>query len=291
MRILVLGAGGMLGSAMFRCLAENRDFEVFGTIRRENLRRFFCDYLACNLLVTEDLEDLDNLSNLFLLIKPSLVINCLAPGKSLLGNIEKSIAILSLLPQRLSYLCRSHGSRFITFSSDGVFAGARGGYTEDDVPDAIDCYGIAKLLGEVRAPNTITLRISIIGREFESKSGTLEWFLSQSDECRGFTRAIFSGFPTAVLAQLIRDVIVPRADLCGVLHLATDPISKFDLLALIARRLGKSIKLIPDDSVVIDRSLSAARFNSVTGYVPPSWPEMIDSMVSYNFGLAERYEV
>jgi dTDP-4-dehydrorhamnose reductase len=166
-----------------------------------------------------------------------------------------------------------------------VFSGERGRYTEDDLPDANDSYGIAKFLGEVDEPNVITLRTSIIGQELNGKDGLLEWFLSQSDQCRCYTKAIFSGFPTVVLAQLVRDVILPLQDLHGIYHVATQPISKFELLQLIAQRYGKSIYLEADDKVSVDRSLLAERFAKATGYVPPTWPELINSMFSYQYGL------
>jgi dTDP-4-dehydrorhamnose reductase len=162
-----------------------------------------------------------------------------------------------------------------------VFSGTKGGYTEDDPPDAKDIYGISKCLGEVRYPHTISLRTSIIGHELQSAHGLIGWFLSQQNECKCFTRAMFSGFPTVVLAQIIRDIVIPRADLSGIYHVAAEPISKFDLLRLVAEVYGKSIDLLPDDQVVIDRSLNAQRFRAATGYVTPAWPELITLMHSY----------
>jgi dTDP-4-dehydrorhamnose reductase len=130
------------------------------------------------------------------------------------------------------------------------------------------------------------LRTSIIGHELQSGSGLLEWFLSQQDQCRCFTQAIFSGFPTIVLADLIRDVVIPRPDLHGIYHLATPPISKFDLLQLVAKRYGKTIELIPDDRAGPDRSLVAARFEQATGYVAPDWPTLVDLMYCDRPGTA-----
>jgi dTDP-4-dehydrorhamnose reductase len=196
----------------------------------------------------------------------------------------RSILIHSVLPHRLLHLCGRSGARLIQIGSDGVFSGMRGAYTEDDTPDANDIYGISKLLGEVAAPHAITLRTSIIGHELQSGSGLLEWFLSQQDQCRCYTRAIFSGFPTIVLADLIRDVVIPRPDLHGVYHVATRAISKFDLLQLVARRYGKAIQLIPDDRENPDRSLVAARFEKATGYVAPDWPTLVDLMYCDRFG-------
>ncbi len=278
----------MLGNAMFRVLSENGDANVFGTVRSPEIRRFFIPELASRLLVTGGLEELGALELLFELVKPQIVVNCVALRKKDLSNPKKSIAIFSLLPRRLAYLCRRTKARLVLISSDGVFSGERGRYTEDDLPDANDLYGIAKFLGEVDEPNVITLRTSIIGPELNSKDGLLEWFLSQGDQCLCYDKAIFSGFPTVVLAQLVRDVILPLQDLHGTYHVATQPISKFELLQLVAQKYGKCISLEADDKVKIDRSLLAERFAKATGYVPPTWPELINSMFSYQYGLEKN---
>lgn len=291
MNILVLGASGMLGNAMFRVLSESGDATVLGTVRSTATARFFIPDLASQLMVVENLEDLDALECLFEQVKPQLVVNCVALRRSDLTDSMKSISVFSLLPRRLAYLCRRTNTRLVLISSDGVFSGARGGYTEEDLPDANDCYGIAKLLGEIAEQNVITLRTSIIGHELQSKNGLLEWFLAQGDQCRCYTRAIFSGFPTVALAQVIRDVILPRPNLNGIYHVATQPISKFDLLQLVAKKYGKSTSLVPDNKIAIDRSLSAERFTKATGYVPPGWPELIDLMYSYRYGLEQESNV
>jgi dTDP-4-dehydrorhamnose reductase len=139
---------------------------------------------------------------------------------------------------------------------------------------------MSKYLGEVHGPHAITLRTSIIGHELESANGLIDWFLAQQQHCMGFTRAIFSGLPSVVLARLIRDVILPDAALNGLYHVATDPINKHDLLQLVARVYGKKIEIVPDDALVIDRSLDAGRFRATTGYTPPRWPELVDMMHS-----------
>lgn len=147
--------------------------------------------------------------------------------------------------------------------------------------DAKDLYGRSKYLGEVSYHHAITLRTSIIGHELQSAHGLVGWFLSQQEKCRGYTRAIFSGVPTVVLAKIIRDVVIPRPDLHGVYHVAAQPISKYDLLDLVAKVYGKQIEIIPDDKLVLDRSLGAARFHEATGYTAPEWEEMIKLMYAY----------
>jgi dTDP-4-dehydrorhamnose reductase len=283
-KILVLGATGLLGNAVFRSMSKTSGTRVEGTIRQEAARGLFAPEHAARLTVVEDLEHPHALARLFDGAGPDVVVNCVAVGRPAPADPMRSILVHSVLPRRLLHLCGLSGARLIQIGSDGVFSGKRGAYTEDDVPDANDIYGISKLLGEVAAPHAITLRTSIIGHELQSGSGLLEWFLSQQDQCRCYTRAIFSGFPTIVLADLIRDVVIPRPDLQGVYHVTTRPISKFDLLQLVARRYGKAIQLIPDDRASPDRSLVAARFEKATGYVAPDWPTLVDLMYCDRFG-------
>ena len=248
------------------------------------MRGLFASEDAGRLIVVDDIEKPDGVARLFDAVQPNVVINCIAAGRPAPVDPMRSIEIYSVLPRRLSHLCDLFGSRLVQISSDGVFSGARGGYSENDLPDANDIYAISKLLGEVTEPHAITLRTSIIGHELQSRGGLLEWFLSQQGQCRCYTRAIFSGFPTIVLADLVRDVVIPRPDLHGVYHLATRPISKFDLLRLVAERYGKNIELIPDDRDNPDRTLVATRFEKATGYVAPDWPTLVDLMYRDRFG-------
>jgi len=192
-----------------------------------------------------------------------------------------AVPINTLFPHRLARLCETVEARLIHISTDCVFNGQKGGYTEEDPTDAQDLYGLSKYLGEVNYPHSVTLRTSIIGHELRSANGLIGWFLEQEGECRGFTRAIFSGLPTVVLARVVRDLVIPDAKLHGLYHVAAEPISKFDLLQLVADVYDKSIEIIPDDTLVIDRSLAADRFHEATAYVPPQWPELVSIMHSY----------
>ena len=133
----------------------------------------------------------------------------------------------------------------------------------------------------MREPHAITIRASIIGHELGTSTGLLEWFLSQKAQCRGFTHAIFSGLPTVVLAAIIRDIIVPRSELTGIYHVAAKPISKFDLLTLIAEIYRKRIDIIPEAKPVIDRSLIADKFRNRTGYSAPGWSQLVQTMYSH----------
>lgn len=283
MRVLVLGASGMLGNAMIRVLSEKADWQVYGTLRSEGAKRFFSAEVAQRLIIGVDIEHYDSLIKVFATIRPDVVINCIGLIKQLAEADDplQAIPINALLSHRLARLCELSGARLVHMSTDCVFSGEKGGYRESDSSDAKDLYGRSKFLGEVAYPHSVTLRTSIIGHELQSAHGLVDWFLSQQECCNGFTRAIFSGLPTVVLAQIVRDVVIPRTDISGVYHVAAQPISKYDLLKLIAKVYGKVIEIIPDDKLVIDRSLNADRFRDATGYVAPDWSKLIELMHSY----------
>jgi dTDP-4-dehydrorhamnose reductase len=283
MRILVLGASGMLGSAMMRVLNEKDVGEVFGTVRSANVARFFTPRIAQRLVPGCDVENQDALNKVFAEIKPDVVINCIGLIKQLAEADDPLVAlpINSLLPHRLAALCKLGGARLIHISTDCVFDGARGGYLESDVSNATDLYGKSKYLGEVYFPHTITLRTSIIGAELQSTHGLIAWFLAQKERCNGYSKAFFSGLPTVVLAQIVRDIIIPRPELSGLYHVAAQSISKLDLLSLVAEVYGKKIEIVPDDRLVIDRSLNADKLRAETGYVAPDWRELVQTMYSY----------
>ncbi len=283
MKVLVLGASGMLGSAVMRVLSENDTWGVFGTVRSASASRFFPPTIAKHLISGCDVENHDVLVDVFNKVRPTVVINCIGLIKQLVDadNPLQALPINSLLPHRLAGLCELSGARLIHISTDCVFKGDKGGYTENDLSDATDLYGKSKFLGEVYFPHTVTLRTSIIGHELQGAHGLIEWFLAQNDRCKGYGRAIFSGLPTVALAQLIRDVIIPRHDLSGLYHVAAKPISKYDLLSLVADVYGKSIEIVQDNQLVIDRSLNAEKLQAETGYISPDWRVLVELMHSY----------
>ncbi|MBI5006896.1 MAG: SDR family oxidoreductase [Nitrosomonadales bacterium] len=283
MRILVLGASGMLGNAMMRVLSEKKEWQVRGTVRSESAKRFFDPEIAAQLISGVDVEQQDSLLQAFIQARPDVVINCVGLIKQLADADDplQAIPINALLPHRLARMCELAGARLVHMSTDCVFSGDKGNYRESDPSDAKDLYGRSKYLGEVAYPHAVTLRTSIIGHELQSAHGLVGWFLSQQGRCNGYTKAIFSGLPTVVLAQVVRDVVIPQTALSGVYHVAAQPISKYDLLKLIAAVYGKAIEIAPSDKLVIDRSLDAGRFREATGYVAPEWPELIETMHAY----------
>ena len=279
MKVLVLGASGMLGSAMIRELSRHSQLQVWGSLRSDADKAAFSSQIAGHLISGVDVLNEEHLTELFKRVAPQVVINCIGLVKQVKEseNKQKAMAINALLPHQLAKLCQQYGARLIHFSTDCVFSGTRGNYRETDIPDAQDLYGRSKLLGELDEPNTLTLRTSIIGHELHGSQGLLEWFLSQREACKGFTKAIFSGLPTPVLASLVHKLL-SKADLAGVYHVSSEPISKYNLLKVIATQYGKEIKIVPSDELVIDRSLDSERFSKQTGWVAPSWDAMINQM-------------
>lgn len=283
MKILILGVTGMLGNAMFRLLCCDSEHEVFGSARSSSALRYFDESLARQIVTGVDVESHDSLVRTFGAVQPDVVINCIGLVKQLSDANDplQAVPINSLLPHRLAALCKVASARLVHISTDCVFSGAKGGYLESDFPDAYDLYGRSKLLGEVDYPHAITLRTSIIGHELAGARSLLCWFLAQQGPVKGFTKAVFSGLPTNELARVIRDVVLPKPELHGLYHVASKPIDKYSLLGLVADVYGKAIEIVPDDSLIIDRSLSAERFRMATGYVAPEWPELVQKMFEF----------
>ena len=273
----------MIGSTVFRVLSEQRDWAVSGTVRNPGVAAFFLKDLAARLVPNIVLENHDLLVNVLQQVQPDVVVNCagLTKHKPEADDPLEALPINALMPHRLVALCQLIGARLIHISTDCVFSGKKGNYSEQDQADANDVYGRSKILGEVVAPHCVTLRTSTIGHELQTEYGLLNWFLSQEKQCKGYTQAIFSGLPTVVFAQVIRDIVIPNKALSGLYHVAAAPIAKYDLLKMIARVYGKQIEIIADAGLVIDRSLNAARFQAEAGYVAPAWPELIETMYRY----------
>lgn len=281
LKIMILGVSGMFGNAAYRLFAASTGFSVCGTARSVSDLRILPRSNAAKIIGGVDIADFDLLARLFAEERPDVVINCIGVIKQLAAAKDPlvSIAINALLPHRLAHLCALSNARLIQISTDCVFNGRRGNYLESDNPDADDLYGRTKLLGEVDYPNAITLRTSIIGHEIGTAISLIDWFLCQSgSSVSGYTKAIYTGLPTVELARVIRDIVIPRPDLRGLWHLSSHPITKYELLRLVAQTYGKDIQVLPDDSVNIDRSLDGTRFRDATGYVAPPWHELVKLM-------------
>lgn len=283
MRVIVLGASGMLGSAVFRGLSASESLSVFGTVRSVRGLESFGKSMKDRLISGIDVLDSDSLIELFRNVAPDVVVNCVGLVKQLSSAKDplSTLPVNAMLPHRLSKICALSNARLIHISTDCVFSGRKGMYLESDISDAEDLYGKSKFIGEViDQQHAITLRTSIIGHELNSQSSLVDWFLSQTGPVKGYSRAIFSGVPTVELTRIILDYVIPNPALHGLYHVSAEPIDKCSLLKLVSSVYQKTVDIQPNDELVIDRSLNSDRFRSATGYTPPSWPALIEKMHS-----------
>jgi dTDP-4-dehydrorhamnose reductase len=281
MRVLVLGATGTLGHRL--CLEWAERFECWGTARAP-LEEPVAELLASTHLITGvAAEQPATVRSAVEQARPDVVVNCVGAVKQAEAGQRPVPAIRtnSLFPQEVAEICGESSTRMVHVSTDCVFSGQRGNYSEDDVPDASDVYGRSKLLGEVSGPGLLTLRTSLIGRELRSSLGLLEWLISnRGDSVKGFSRAIFSGLTTIALAEEIGALLEDHPDLEGVWHLASEPVDKFELLTLLDRRLELDIEIVRDDGVIVDRSLDSSRLRRKTGREPRRWEEMVEQLAT-----------
>jgi dTDP-4-dehydrorhamnose reductase len=279
MKILILGGSGMLGHRLWINLSK--EHETWVTVRGEASKvpdkpEFPHKYIRPDV----DVFNFHEVTRALESIQPDLVINCIGLIKQsqLARDPIFTISVNALFPHQVSLICRVAHIRMIHISTDCVFNGKKGNYTENDPSDAEDLYGRTKFLGEVSYPHTITLRTSIIGRELKTQLGLIEWFLAQENEVHGYQKAIYTGFTTDELSNVIMKYVIPRPDLNGVYHVSSNPISKYDLLMTAKEFFKRDVTILPDEEFVLDRSLDSTRFRQATGYIPPSWPEMIAAM-------------
>ena len=281
MRVLVLGGSGMLGHQLCRVMSARMEtwaafredpakYEQYGFIPQERaLRGIHAEELASVRRAIETVE-------------PDVVVNCIGIVKQRdeAKQAIPSIQVNALFPHQLAELCLERDARLVQISTDCVFSGLRGAYTEVDIPDPVDLYGRTKLLGELNRPNCLTLRTSIIGWQLNTFSSLLSWFSQQRGQrIKGYQKAIYSGFSTRVLAGLISDLIETRPDLTGLYQVASEPISKYDLLVALREKLGwDDIQIEPDDNFYCDRSLIGTRFSVATGWQAPGWDEMLTGL-------------
>jgi dTDP-4-dehydrorhamnose reductase len=276
MRILILGGDGMLGHQLLKSLSSKHEVRV-------TLRQRLSAYKDFNLFSAEnayggvEIGSMDRLIDVLGEFRAEAVVNAVGIVKQRPTATESipSLEINSLFPHRLAGLCKATGIRMVHMSTDCVFSGKKGNYKETDPSDAEDLYGRTKYLGEVYDNHCVTLRTSIIGKELSRKQGLLEWFLSQRGSVQGFKNDFFSGFTTLELSRIIERILTEHPGKGGLYHVSSDPISKFDLLNLIKKKMGLRIEIIPTEEPRLDRSLDSTRFRREFNYTLPTWEEMI----------------
>lgn len=282
MKVLILGATGMLGHKLYQVLGDR--YEVYGTVRQDRsvLDRYgFFD--RRRIIGNVDAADIGSVRRSLDIVQPDVVINAIGAVKQTAAakDLASAIRINSILPHDLAILTGNVGSRLITISTDCVFSGVRGDYDESDLPDASDPYGISKRLGESCGPHVLVLRTSIVGRELASRHGLVEWFLSnRGKSVNGYVYAVFNGLTTIALAKLLGHLVAEYPRLGGLYHVSSEPITKFDLLETLNKAFATETLISPSYDVVIDRSLDSSEFRSVTGWHPPGWGEMIEEVAA-----------
>ncbi len=280
-RVLILGATGMLGHTLMSQLTRDASLDVHGSARSAGaLAETFGPDLLSRVTSGMDATDPALIDRLLDRVHPDVVVNCIGVIKqdSSAGDTGRMMALNAELPHLLADACEERRARLIHISTDCVFSGRRGRYVESDEPDPIDTYGRSKLLGEVHRSSAVTLRTSFIGHEIGSQRSLVDWFLSQVGTVNGFTKAIYSGLTAVELAHLLASAVFPREDLTGLYHVASTPISKYELLSMIALEYGWKGQLVPSSELERDRSLVADSFRAATGYRAPEWPVMINEM-------------
>lgn len=285
MRILVLGATGMLGHKVFQLL-QQRYADTLATIQGSLASAAISEIDLFNRVNTIEQVRADDFSALRLLLssrQPDVVVNCVGIIKQRVDAKAAipSITLNALLPHTLAEICGPWGGRVIHFSTDCVFSGAKGNYREEDFSDARDLYGQTKFLGEVSTSNAITLRTSMIGRELFNFGSLLEWFLRHDrGKVHGYTRAFYSGVTTNYLAGVVADIIEKHPHLSGLYQVCGTTVSKFDLLCLIRDAFNLQVEIVPQADFFCDRSMVGEKFRHATGHQPPPWPDLIRQLAS-----------
>jgi dTDP-4-dehydrorhamnose reductase len=280
MKILILGGSGMLGHKLVQ--VWKKKFKISATLRNglENYEKFDI-FDASETFENIEAENFEKIYEIIKNVRPEVIVNAIGIIKQLptAKNVIKTLTVNSIFPHRLSEIAEEFKSRLICVSTDCVFSGEKGNYNEEDIPDASDLYGKSKNLGEVMAGNCLTIRTSIIGREIQTRHSLVEWFLSnEGKKIKGFKHAIFSGFPTIILADILGDIIINHADLNGLYHVSSEPINKLELLKLLKKEYKVEIDIEPSEELKIDRSLDSSKFRAETGFRPLNWEEMIKTM-------------
>jgi dTDP-4-dehydrorhamnose reductase len=249
-KALVLGSAGMAGHIMTTYLDSKPDLSVIGVARSETP-------FAAEVIDVADFKALEAVINKH---KPEYVINCIGVLVQKSANdLAQAILINSYLPHFLAGLAENLSFKLIHISTDCVFSGKDGAYTETSFRDGDDNYARTKSLGEVINSRDLTIRTSIIGPELKTDgTGLLDWFFKQHGDIKGYSHAYWSGVTTLELAKATYAFI--NQDISGLYNLCpANKISKFDLLGLFSTTWEKVISISPYSDYHVDKSLVCTR--------------------------------
>lgn len=268
MKLLILGGKGMAGHVITDYFMQKEHYEVLYTSRDPN------DEAGIYL----DVTNVKRVEEVIELTKPDVIINCIGLlNEQANTNLLRAFQVNSLLPHQLAKLAERHNGKLIQISTDCVFSGLEGDYTEDQIPDGTSVYAQSKQLGEIVNDQHLTIRTSIIGPELKEEGiGLFLWFMNQSGEIKGYEKVLWNGVTTLELAKAIEEMIHHRVT--GLYHLGSrKKVSKYELLMLIQDVFQKNnVKIVRDQDIVLDRTIKSTRTDFE--YIVPSYEEMLISL-------------
>lgn len=271
MKLLILGGNGMAGHMLADYFRRQGKHHVFHTTRdKRDLGGLYVDA-----------DDIAGVEKLVEIVSPHCIINALGVLNHFAERDKISAYhVNGFLPHRLRRAADNVHARLIHISTDCVFEGTRGGYTENDMPDGTSVYAITKSLGEVREPGHLTIRTSIIGPEIRSGGiGLMEWFLSQKGPVSGYQRVMWNGVTTLELAKAVDSLL--DSEISGLIHLAhPQPLSKYELLLHMQTAFEKrDVEIIPAALPIQDRTLVSTRADVQVQL--PSYPVMLAELAAW----------
>lgn len=268
MKILVLGGTGMAGHTIALYLYENaHDVTVFS-------RKPFT-YVKN---IIGDATDFELLASIISTGEFDVVINCIGSLNQFAENDKCNAVLLnSYLPHYLCQITKNIHTKIIHMSTDCVFSGESGQYSEGDLRDGRSFYDRSKSLGEIDDEKNLTFRNSIIGPDMhEHGIGLFNWFMAQNNKINGYTKAIWSGVTTLTLARAMEKAM--EENLVGVYHLTNnESICKYDLVKLFNKYFkGNKLDIFSVDGISLDKSLVNNRKDF--SFVVPSYEQMVADM-------------
>lgn len=280
MKFLILGCNGMAGHQISLYLQEQGHDVTGFALEKSRL---------LNKSIAGDATDFKTLKKIIQDGKYDTVINCIGILNQFAENNHALATLLnSYLPHFVASAANEVGAQVIHMSTDCVFSGKRGQYTEDDLPDGATFYDRSKALGELNDDKNITLRNSIVGPDINEKGiGLLNWFMHQNGEINGFTKAMWTGQTTLQLAKTMEAAARERAT--GLYNTVPETsISKYDLLRLFNKYLrnGK-ISIHPVEGVNADKSLKRTRFDF--NYIIPDYEKMVSDAADWIYSHKSLY--
>lgn len=278
-KILLFGATGMAGHIAYYHLQATGKYDITNVVYRTPLTEDS---------IIVDVTDCNAVANVVREVRPDIILNCIGVLiKGAMGHPDNAILINAYFPHLLKKMADEVAAKLIHVSTDCVFSGKKGNYTENDLRDADDVYGRSKALGEIINDKDLTIRTSIIGPELKRNGeGLFHWFMNQHGEVNGFKTAIWGGVTTLELAKAIHIAI--ENSVCGLVQLSNGKgISKYDLLKLFKEIWKKEdIEIYPYDANGVNKSIAKSeRFE----YIVPEYRQMLEEQAEWMSKHKELY--